>query len=120
MLILISDAFDSSLPDKLALDRSQDGRIGGIDSLDAHQMFALQIPQGKQTGVDRPVPHRSLCVPAQLPDQDGAGAAVAFPAAFLGTRQPTIGPQEIQNHRAGMQGTLNRGIVQYETYRSTH
>jgi hypothetical protein len=74
------------------------GAIFALQVLHRHDAAPLQHWQQQDAGIDGAVMHGAV---AQLSDHDGAGAAIAFRAAFLGAGQPLGLTQIVEEGRGG-------------------
>ncbi len=70
--------------------------VRGRKPVDRQHAGAIELRQQHQAGIDRLVVQAIAVRPA---DHDGAGAAVAFGAAFLGAGQAGVEPQPVERGR---------------------
>ena len=95
-----------------------DGLLRGGESgfqvapLDRDHVPAVHLRQRHQAGGDRLVADG---VARQVAHQDGAGAAVALLAAFLGAGQPLVVAQEVQQQQPRRSGRLHQPVIEDET-----
>ena len=92
----------------LHLIESAPGRIAPLDS---HHVPAVSFRHRHQTGGDRQVADSAA---GKLPDQDRAGAAVPLLAALLGTGQPPVVAQVVEQQQPGRRGGLHLPVVEDE------
>ena len=86
-----------------------------VEAFDAHDMASIHVAQREQAGVDRPIED-----PVRLRDaeQDHACSAVAFAAAVLGSREPEVVPQDIQERGPATPGNDLFPIVENKKFAS--
>jgi hypothetical protein len=80
-----------------------------VKTFDGHDVASRYIAQGKQAGVDRPI---ADAVRLRDAEQDHARAAVAFATAVLGSREPEVLPQDVQEHGSATPGNRLFPIVE--------
>ena len=99
------------------LDRMQTA-IRAFEMLDREQLAAIQRRQEADAGIDRFIAQIAAVEP---PDNDGAGAAIAFGAAFLRAGHALVEPQPVE-HRQGRVAAVefDQPVAEQEAQPLTH
>jgi len=77
------------------------GRAVGGEPFDGDHVAPVQVAQGEQAGSHgHPLDLARVGIGGRFSEENQAGAAVAFPAAFLGAGQAFLPAQIIEQHEA--------------------
>ena len=88
---------------------------GAMQTLDGPHRLAVDLPQQGDAGIHR------LATAVGAFQHDGAGAAIALGAAFLGAPEPAMLAQPVEQRRHRRQAVeLHRLVVQDKTYAVRH